>query len=369
MNNNKVLSSLSLYTELYNSQKYKSQYQILGSFIRVVIVEEDITSFSLSEINYHLEDKFGFNLPSAVVKTALKKIKEIELKHGRYYVNKNIILESEIKGKIQDTQKNIDEIVKSLKKYAKENNPDLSDHDLIVLCDEFISFMSLDDDKIQENNKILISKFVMYCEQKNADISKQLDMIRTGGVLYSGLNYNIDEIPHINNKLTIYFATEILFFLVGYDGELFQNLAQELMDLIKDANKKKRIIEIKIFSATKEEIERYFSSAELLISKKEFAYDQNMAMRSIIDRCKTASDVIRKKVNFYKILNSKYGITVEDDFNYYDEKLNTYNLETIDCDEDQLKDLMYLSNINKRRMGNKYVDYLNCEYLLQIQKE
>ena len=78
-------------------------------------------------------------------------------------------------------------------------------------------------------------------------ITEYLNSVREGVILYTGLNYNIDEIGSLKRDLTLYLDMEVLFDIYGYNGEVFQRLALDLFKLARDANSKEKKGSIQIF--------------------------------------------------------------------------------------------------------------------------
>lgn len=365
MEQNAALASWALYSELYNSDKYNSQYQILVPFIKCAIIEERLRKFPASKIHNVLSNKFGFDIPIAVIITSLKKIKEIDYCKGEYTVKNNIELDENIKKRLSTAKETADSILMNFKQFVMvEKKGDVTEEEVNDLVNNFLKYLIDEEMEDNECNKLLFSRYALYCAE-NPEFKEQLSLIKSGSLIYLGLNYDVENIPCINDELVIYLATEILFYLAGYDGPLFQDLALEMIDLIKDVNKGKRTVVLKIFSKTKDEIERYFKTAEGFVNRNDnFIFtDRKRAMLSILDNCRAKSDVVNKKVRFYNTMQYHYGITVENDIDYYDSSYNEYNLEKIYDDEDKNKNIVYLSNINKLREGKKYNDYLNCKYL------
>ena len=75
-----IMASYATFKELYNSKRFHSPYQILSEFIRSIISSESLYSFTSTDIQSRLKDEFGFELPIAVICTALKNIKEVKIR-------------------------------------------------------------------------------------------------------------------------------------------------------------------------------------------------------------------------------------------------------------------------------------------------
>ena len=144
----------------------------------------------------------------------------------------------------------------------------------------------------------LISAFVI-SNKDDIIFMKQLSQIREGVVLYTGINYNnrINEVGTWKNEITIFLDLEILFNIAGYNGIVFNTLADELLTLIQDvkSDKQKKLIKLRFFKETKDEIEHFFSKAEYIVEGKDTLSPVNIAMGSIVNGCKTPADVIDKK--------------------------------------------------------------------------
>lgn len=81
-----ILASYVTYKELYSNENYRSAYQILAEFIKYIISKENIYNFSIPELNKKMRENFGFVLPNAVIKSAVKKLDFIEkIEHSEQY--------------------------------------------------------------------------------------------------------------------------------------------------------------------------------------------------------------------------------------------------------------------------------------------
>lgn len=95
--------------------------------------------------------------------------------------------------------------------------------------------------------------------------------------------------------------TEILFHLAGYNGELYKVLASDLLQFISEINQKvsgKRVIKLKYFAEVKTEIEGFFTKAKYLLEGNSKPNPSVTAMVTIINGCKSISDIQAKKQIF-----------------------------------------------------------------------
>ena len=138
-----ILASYVTYKELYKSEMYTSPYQILAEFIKYILYTEKMYSFSLVEIKKRLRDIFEFDLPTAVIKSSLRKIESItRCQNGDYAINVETIEVDESLMKYKEDAENRNDIIsKMLVEYVEEKIGKCLDtrdkHDLIK---EFIAY-------------------------------------------------------------------------------------------------------------------------------------------------------------------------------------------------------------------------------------
>ena len=91
---------------------------------------------------------------------------------------------------------------------------------------------------------------------------------------------------------------EVLFDIYGYNGEVFQQLSIDLINLIRDANVKTKKIHLRYFEETKRDIDLFFARAEEIVKGKMLLKD-NVAMKAITNGCTDLTDVSDRKADFY----------------------------------------------------------------------
>lgn len=356
-----VLASYVTYKELYANNNYRSAYQILAEFIKYIIVTEEIYIFSIPELKRNLQDVFGFRLPNAVIKSAIKKIEYIERIPNReeYSVNRKIVnVDEKFSQYKENAEKENAALTEKLVEYAEHHGQ--GNIPKKELTQELIAYL-LDESnggKYQE----IISAFILE-SSGNRSLVRQINAIREGSILYMGLNYNITETGSITNELTLYLDVEVLFDLYGYNGEVFKTLACDLIALVKEANKSSKKIKLRYFDDTKSEISSFFAAAEEIVRTKVFL-KENVAMKAIVNGCKDSTDVSDKEADFYHELQYKYGILPDEKIDYYSREDYAANLEEADvADPESQKSLKYLSNINKLRKNEVCYEYTKTGFL------
>lgn len=365
-----VLASFATLKSLSDEKKYKSSYQILQEFIRYIIIEKSLYIFSAIEMRNQLNSVFGFNIPEAVIKSAARKMADVTLNQNVYVASQEKIgNNSYFKDKKDEANESSVGIVKCLSEYIiKKTNTDSIDEK--KLTQQLVGFLIEDQLVYSDTYTDLIGEFILKNEH-NAEIQKELDNIREGSILYLGLSYNIKEIGSISKPICLYLSTEILFSLVGFNGIVYRQLAEDFYSQVKVANSRgKKKISLFYFSETKIEIDEYFAAAESIVDGKNHQFIEKPAMKSIINGCTTSADVLICKSDFYHSLQYKYGILEDNNDDYYNEVHFTSNLESIedenDADKNKKKEeaLKLVSHINKRRDGKIFDNDLDSEHLL-----
>ena len=80
------LAAYSTIKAMADSSKYKNQYYVLAEFIKFLIAEFDLYSFSIIEIIDILSEEFDFSIPYAVCKASLKRIAGLRRTGDEYTV-------------------------------------------------------------------------------------------------------------------------------------------------------------------------------------------------------------------------------------------------------------------------------------------
>lgn len=142
---------------------------------------------------------------------------------------------------------------------------------------------------------------------------------------------------------------------------------------MKEVNLKasKTIITLKYFSPIKDEIEHFFTKAEYIVRGQARPIPNITAMNSIIDGCKSASDVLAKKTDFYYLIKT-HNITEDDNKGYYEADNYKYNIEDIQTlqafakeknIEDANDDLKLLNYVNILRRGDSKKSFEHAGYI------
>lgn len=383
MKNKNLLSSVALFSELYNNSD-KDIFDIIGDFILGICKIESKYSFTSSELKSLMASTFGFDIPEAVLKTVLNKRLNNKLnKVGvvYYFEAKQESNKNSIKDKFEIINREQKDLFKNLIKYIEEKKQrKLTAEQERKLEDNFYEFLL--DNGYSEEYSNYISAFVI----KNENDTKFRDIllsIKEGLILYEGIKYSPDlnELGNWKNSLTIYLGTEYLFNSQGLNGELYKEIFHDFYTLVQEINVKnrgtKKTIELRYFTETKLEIDKFFSTAEKIKSGKLSLRISKPAMVDIVNSAKEISDIALRKTLFYKNLTS-LGI-YEDDYECSMAELEIYNLEDktileeiekiskennkIFNEVDTVELIKIFTKINCLRKGNSKVNFEKCSYL------
>lgn len=369
-NQTKLLSSLAVFRELYNSKQ--DYYQIIETFINYIIHARHLHNFKLIEISNLLNETFEFELPIAIVNSTISKMSNINRIDGICYVkNEEVNLISEVDAQLHESQIETSTIIDSLIKFVEEKkNIKITGKRRHSLQASFCSFL-LNEVNDNEYNEY-ISAFIID-NSTRIDFSSNLEKIKEGVILYSGLKHESDffDASIWKNELVIFCDVEILFHLAGYNGELYKIFFEDFLKLVSEINEKVdgTAIKLKYFGEVQREIDGFFTKARYLLDGNEQIDPSNVAMNSILNGCGMPSDILEKKTEFFNILE-KHNICEADYHDFYSEENQKYNLiseellRELSTDfndiDNTLKILNYIAILRKR---NRSINLKECEYI------
>ena len=349
------LASYATYRQLYNDGK-KDTYFVISRFIEHIILSNELNSFDVEKISSLLNENFGFNIPSYVIQSSIKRIEFVSKKDGQFLVSReNISLDSKIEQELEESDLKSQALMSSLIRYVKSEKDKDQEISEEKLTREFTSFLL--DDSFNGDYSSIISKFII---ENDTDVNflKNINQIKEGAVLFSGINYtsDISKLTWKNN-INLYVETEILFHLAGYNGIFFQKLANDMFQLINEMNQKsnKRIISIRYYKEVSEDIDHFFGTAEEIVKGNKIVDIGNVAMDEIVRDCSTPADVINKRARFTSILK-QHSVSEADSLNYYSPEYHDFNIES-----QEIVEKYGLATENKE----KYLKHLNYTNILR----
>ena len=287
-----IMASYATFKVLYSSKEYKSPYQILSEFIKYIITYKSLYCFTSTEICRYLNEDFGFSLPIAVIRTAIKNIPQVKRENQTYQVS-GLNENNTFRSLKQKSEENSRLITDALIEFAEKKG--IVGLNKQKLSQELIAFVL--DENGEKLYQQVIGEFVL-ANESNLQITKSISDIREGSILYSGLAFNISEFGCLKQPITLFLDTEIIFDIAGLNGQLYQTLANDFLKLVDDANRGGKVISLKYFTRVEDEINLYYKRAERIVSG-EGDINFSQAMRFIVDGCNDVSDVSDKKVDLF----------------------------------------------------------------------
>lgn len=328
MEDQRLLASVALFRKLYDNKK--DSYDVLAEFLRASININCSWSFTVEECSEDLKKSFGFKIPSAVLKSCLRRrLKgEVELSQGVFTITDKFQKSEALQLEMSSAQNEQEEIIKKLVSFvAVVSGAQLDSEEEQQLREDFHQYFlgALRPGK----NHLYISQFILK-NSKDASFTAKLNHLEEGLILYQGIEYSpyTGQINSWRANFVIYLDTEILFWAVGYDGALFEKIFKEFIDLVREMNLKASgdaRVTVKYFPETKREVDSFFTAAEHIIAGGRFSDPSRTAMQHILKGCSTRSDVVEKKAAFYSFL-ARLKIYEEIDRDYYNPP--DYNCES-----------------------------------------
>ena len=369
MEDNQSLAAYITFRQLYN-KNHTDHLSIIAEFIKRVIHSNKLRMFTIDDISTYLNDEFDFFIPTSIIKSAINKIGFVYRENNKYKVNGTCDLhaQSDIDKYYNEAYSLNKTIISKLSEYIQSNGGGT--------VEEKILLQSLYDFIINDNRNDSFYEYISAFFIQNAHdetVKEFMASIAEGYILFAGIHYNPDISSSViwQKKITIYLEPEILIYLAGYNGELFKKLAKETLDFVKEMNNKgkDKIIKLSYFSDTKSEIEKLFFAAEKHLRDGRTVVElEETALQYLLSTSKEPADIINKKIEFYKLLES-YGIYEAEEYNYYDEKNQEYNISDLsffERSEDSIRNryIEHLNRISILRKNNSAYDLKLSGYLI-----
>lgn len=288
-NNKQSLAALSIFKKLYNNGK--DVFQVISEFERYLILRDTKHRFTTIVIHDDLNKDFGLDVPLSVIKAGLKRLDFIDKERdGGYSLNEKFKDQNinDFKKDIKDINSASDNILSQLKFFVEsKSGKNLSGNELKKLEKSLYSYILDEEDYTGEYASYISAFFLNH--KDDIDFTNQIDDSIVGAIIFSGFNYNTTEyqIDKLDAPINMFLETEILFHMAGYNGILYKQLFDEFYALVKEINQRSKqpIIRLYYFEETKEEIDKYFRSAERLLIKHGVPDYYQTAMYNIISGC------------------------------------------------------------------------------------
>lgn len=363
MKDKNLIASVALFSELYNSETYKSIPEIIAEFIRGAVIFENKFSFNSTELKDLLNRIYGFDIPESVIRTTLQNKFKDEIKRENNYFHFDESIknrQSNINSDFNEISKSQNQVIEDIYAYiGTKKRITLEPSDKREILENVFHFLM--DNGYSEKYSDLISAYILTKEQ-DTNFRELLNSIKEGLILYQGINYtaDINQLGSWNNDLTIYLATEHLFNALGYNGILYKEIFDDFNKLVYEINSshkntKRKKIELKYLEETKIEIDNFFQTAESIKKGYKTLDPSKLAMETILKKSNSLSDIKTLRVQF-DIELKRLGIQFQD-FNFSFDRTAQYNV----VDQNAIDELKKISEEKGR-----YFNEDNCQYYFNL---
>lgn len=374
--NKEFLASTSVFAEMANNRV--DLQKIINEFIISTYILNETYSQDSTQIRSELVRHFDINVPEAIIRTQLKRlIKDEALQkiEGQFVINANDRnARSYITEDLEEKKELQSSIVIKLIDYVSFHKGQLSDKEKVILENSFIEYLF--DNSKEDDYTALISAFIVKNEN-DSDFLKELNLIREGATILKGLHYTSDfnDKRVWKNKLTIFLDTEHLLSLSGLNGETFKDMLMDFYNLVREINSKVKdkngnIIQLEYTNNAKQEVEKLFYVAKLIVNGKLTLQPGKTAIKNIVEGCKESTDITRKVSEFFASLKSMGVYEAKEielfelpEFNVVDEKaFEKYSDEKSEDDINRILEEFTYVNVLRKGMNNRGFD--NIGYVI-----
>ena len=370
-----LIASIAVFTNLYDAEH--DIYSVLARFVTATINQKNMWSFDITTLRNRLRECFEIDVYESVLKTVIRnRLKDsITSTNGEYHAKPSAEALKDFDRQLSAQDTKYRPVFDALIAYSRSSTSQhIQDQDII---EGFTKFLLTDS---SQDTGHIFSRF-MLSKESDKEFVECLNEIKEGFIIISGLK-DITESTDLNTigswttQLTIYLDTEELFSVYGYNGDLHSRILNDFLSLVREANKRKKYIQLKYLDETKNVIDGYFKQAERIINKLDRP-DGKPAMNTILSRCQDKGDVLEERGKFYAFLQAsdieydERSICV-DDMN--GNLQTTDNLDAIQTDaasssltiseEDIVKYLRIFSIINGKRRSIHKSSFEKCQCVL-----
>lgn len=356
-----AFASYSLFRKMSDNLAVKD---IIIEFINILLIEKQyhirkgpIDTF---KIKLELKEEYGFDLPYSIVNQCLRGNKYLKRENHEYWF-KNKMLNENLEDNIVIKQDTIDNEIKentnfinSLVEYIEEKTEvELADNEYNEVINALHHYIFQDSLTLGTSHKYYdyISSYLISNESNK--FMNQINSIKEGTILLYGLAYNDSPSREKkwNERVDIFIEMEVLFYLVGYNGTIYQDMVKDTLQLVEEVNANKKNIYLKYFQEVEDEINSFFETAINVFQTSGPIYTE--AMSSIIENCKSTADIRDKQEEFFSILKNYNIESVESPSLIDNKEYNILSKKEVN-NKEFYSEVELMSKINILRKGNKF---------------
>lgn len=314
--NNDFNAALALFQSLYRSHK-GDIFTVIERFILVGVRSQHLSTVTVTSVSELLYEQYHIDIPKSIIQHCINNNQKIfQYKKGSYFV-------------VPQSEEEIDALLKELEFIDEQNETivsglyeEIEHRHLITLTDDnkneirevFFDFVKDREKEPDFKYFIDIYQYIVKNE-KNVVFQQALDAIKEGMIIYHGIRYSESSNPKTWKDDTVFFLDmEYLFNAYGMNGTFYEDCFYDFYNLVKEINDgcptQNGIprIQLKYFSRTKENIDRFFNVAARIKKGEENLYKDTEAMSNILNTSADEIGVLQYKAGLFKKLND-LGIT------------------------------------------------------------
>lgn len=380
MSNNDFNAALALFQSLYRSHK-GDIFTVIERFILAGVRSQHLSTVTVASVSELLKEQYHIDIPNSIIQHCINNQDVFHYKKGEYLV-------------VPKSEDEIDALLKELAEIDEHNETivsglyeEIEHQHLITLTDgekemireTFFDFVKDRDKELDNKYFIDINQYIVKHE-KNSSFQKALDAIKEGMIIYHGIRYSETSNATTWKDDTVFFLDmEYLFNACGMNGLFYEECFYDFYNLVKEINDGSPSyrgvpkIQLKYFTKTKENIDRFFNVAARIKKGEESLYKDNEAMKNILNCSSDEIGVLQKKAQFFRQL-SDLGITeytkeidLEKNKDYiFDSSSLSAKIDVeFNCEEkeDIAEYLLFADYINILRGGKKSPKLERCGYI------
>jgi len=302
--------------------------------------------------------EFGLEIPERTIQIVIKRLSKkypLRKQEGVYRIEGKLP-DPGITLKRSEAKRHIDAIISGLIEFSQSTGSPISEIDVAVeaIC-AFLSQFEVpclraflrgttipEVEGKRKSDIVLVSKYIIHLQRAEPERFNSLRVMVQGHMLANALLApDLQNAPKSYEEVTFYFDTPLLVHLLGLEGSLKKNAAEELVNLLNRLGAK-----LAVFSHTRDEIDKVIQGAAYNLDRQ----DARGAIIREARRCgKTKSDLllmkgqINDKLRDYRIevketpgYETRFQIdeaafeeVLQDEIDYYNPRARLFDIKSV----------------------------------------
>jgi hypothetical protein len=235
-----------------NQEEGRRHLDSYQPFVLHCLSQSTAAEISTSDLQSSLLSEFGVELPQAVLKRLLDRLKDagkVHLEHGVFVVDRAATAGDDLGAVVADAERCRGELVNALRSFAQDEfnenwTEEIALDQLFVYTEGFSSMVlaaALTGEPLQrepavrDSEQFIVHRFAAGLAAANQTLFEHLLTFVKGRMLADALSYFSDEAdePPSLDKVEVYLDGPPLLFVLGYAGAEMQGPYAELLEMLK----------------------------------------------------------------------------------------------------------------------------------------